>query len=102
MTGPHDQPSDPAGSVTSRAWGHAPDGAALDLYDLAVPGGVSATIATLGGIVTHLHVPDREGAVGDVVLGHDDPEPYLGRAASPYFGALIGRYGNRIRAGRFT
>ncbi|WP_027481408.1 aldose epimerase family protein [Deinococcus pimensis] len=103
MTGPHDQPADPAaGSVTARPWGATAEGVELHLYDLAVPGGIAATISDLGGIVTHLHVPGADGLVGDVVLGHDEPGPYLGRAESPYFGALIGRYGNRIRAGRFN
>jgi aldose 1-epimerase len=55
---------------------------------------------SFGATITALHVPDRDGALGDVVLGHDTLEGYL--AASPYFGAVVGRYANRIAFGRFT
>lgn len=53
-----------------------------------------------GGIITHLFAPDRNGARADVVLGFDDPRQY--QFKNPYFGAIIGRYGNRIAGGRFT
>ena len=55
---------------------------------------------TYGGIIVSLRVPDKTGALGDVVLGYDSLDGYL--KASPYFGAIIGRYGNRIALGRFT
>src|SRR5947208_7005747 len=57
-------------------------------------------ITNYGGIITAINVPDRHGQPGDVVLGHDGLEGYLNR--SRYFGALIGRHGNRIRQGRFV
>ena len=57
-------------------------------------------ISNYGGIVTSLKVPDRHGKLGDVVLGYDTLAGYL--KASPYFGAIIGRYANRIAKGRFT
>jgi aldose 1-epimerase len=55
---------------------------------------------TYGGIVVSIKVPDRNGKLGDVVLGYDNLKGYL--RDNPYFGALIGRYGNRIAKGRFT
>ena len=54
---------------------------------------------TYGGILVSLRTPDREGAMADVTLGFDGLEPYL--AGHPYFGALVGRYGNRIANGSF-
>jgi aldose 1-epimerase len=56
-------------------------------------------ITDFGGIITEIHVPDRDGMLADVALGFDTLAPYL--SESPYFGALIGRYGNRIARGRF-
>jgi len=57
-------------------------------------------VINYGGIISTLNVPDRKGIAGDVVLGHDNLDGYLHR--SRYFGALIGRYGNRIRRGQFA
>lgn len=76
------------------------DGTPVDLYTLTNDTGVEARIMTYGGIVVSLKVPDRHGDLGDVVLGYDTLEGYL--RDNPYFGALIGRYGNRIAKGRFT
>ena len=56
----------------------------------------------LGGTVVSLRTPDRDGALADIVLGHDTLEPYVGREQSPYFGAIIGRFGNRIAGGKFS
>src|SRR5207248_3129551 len=61
-----------------------------------------ATITNYGGIVVSLRVPDRAGKLDDVVLGFDTLDGYLAEPPPPYFGALIGRYGNRIAKGRFT
>ncbi len=61
--------------------------------------GMTARIMTYGGIVQSLMVPDKNGNFGDVVLGYDTLDGYL--TNSPYFGALIGRYGNRIAKGHF-
>ena len=61
---------------------------------------MEADIITRGAIVTRLMVPDRTGTPGDVVLGFDTLEGYL--KENPYFGAIVGRYGNRIAKGRFT
>jgi aldose 1-epimerase len=61
---------------------------------------LEATITNYGRIVVSLKVPDKSGKPGDVVLGYDTLNGYIG--STPYFGALIGRYGNRIAKGRFT
>jgi aldose 1-epimerase len=70
------------------------------LYTLRNRQGMRATISTYGGVLTSLLVPDRRGQLGNIVLGFDSLSSYLGQ--NPYFGALIGRYGNRIAKGRFT
>jgi len=77
-----------------------PDGRQVHVFTLANAAGMRVRILDLGGIITEIHVPDRDGVFADVALGFDTLDPYLGD--SPYFGALIGRYGNRIAAGRFT
>jgi aldose 1-epimerase len=87
------------GSITSSPFGHTPDGVSVDLYRLRNQAGMEAHIATYGGIVTYLTAPDRHGRYIDVVLGYDSLEGYL--KSSPYFGAVIGRYGNRIAHGHF-
>jgi aldose 1-epimerase len=76
------------------------DGSQVDLYTLKNTNGLEATITNYGGIVVSLKVPDKSGTSGDVVLGYDTLNGYIG--STPYFGALIGRYGNRIAKGRFT
>jgi aldose 1-epimerase len=86
-------------SITREPFGTTVEGLAIDGYTLSNANGVEATIMTYGGTLVSLRVPDRRGALGDVVLGFDTLEPYLGD--HPYFGALIGRYGNRIAGGRF-
>ncbi len=87
-------------SITAESFGEMPDGTAVDLYALRNAGGCEVRITNYGGIVVSLTVPDREGKLDDVVLGFETLGQYL--AGSPYFGALIGRYGNRIGAARFT
>jgi aldose 1-epimerase len=82
------------------SWGKTPEGEPVELYKLANAKGSEARIATYGGIVVSLKVPDRAGALGDVVAGFDDLQGYL--TPPPYFGAIIGRYGNRIGGGRFS
>src|SRR5687767_12103755 len=88
-----------AGIVKSD-FGKTKEGEAVDLYTLTNKNGLVAKITNYGGIVTELHVPDKNGQVGDVVLGFKNIDGYL--AGHPYFGALIGRYGNRIAKGKFT
>lgn len=92
----------PIGSVEEREWGRAPAGEAVTLYELRLPNGVGASLTDYGGVLVRLLTPDRDGKLGDIVLGHDTPEPYFDRATASFFGALIGRYGNRIAGGRFS
>ncbi|MDQ2890511.1 MAG: galactose mutarotase [Gemmatimonadota bacterium] len=87
-------------SITSAPFGTASDGTDVTLYTLTTATGIEARVMSYGGIIVSLRVPDRAGVLGDVVLGFDSLQPYL--TESPYFGALIGRYANRIAGGRFT
>ena len=80
-------------------FGQMPDGATVNQFTLTNVHGMVAKIIDFGAIVTELHVPGRDGVAADVVLGFDTLEPYL--ADNPYFGALIGRYGNRIAGACF-
>jgi len=77
-----------------------PTGETVHAYDLTNARGMRVTVLTLGAIVGSVRLADREGTVDDIVLGMDDVEGYLTR--SPYFGAVTGRFGNRIAGGRFT
>jgi aldose 1-epimerase len=89
------------GSITSAPFGKTPAGVAVERYTLRNQGGMEAKIATYGGIVTNLSAPDRNGKYADVVLGNDSSIAWYIEHADPHFGALIGRYGNRIAKGRF-
>jgi len=88
-----------ADSVTQKPFG-TKDGKAVTLYTLTNSHGAQVSILNYGGIVQSLRVPDKNGKLGDVVLGFDSLARY--EKDSPYFGALIGRYGNRIAGGKFT
>ncbi|MGA9507813.1 MAG: aldose epimerase family protein [Candidatus Sulfotelmatobacter sp.] len=85
-------------SITKQAFGRTSDGAAVDLYTLA-DGKVEIRIMNYGGIIVSLRAPDREGKLDDVVLGYDSFDGY--RTNPAYFGAIIGRYANRIAHGSF-
>src|SRR6266851_598226 len=74
--------------LTSEPWGKTAAGEPVELYTLTNAKGVEARIATYGGIVVSLKVPDRSGNLSDVVLGYDNLDDYF--KSSPYFGALIG------------
>jgi len=87
-------------NITKQSFGTTPDGKAVDLYTLRNKKGAEARIMTYGGIVQSLKMPDRDGNYADIVLGYDNLDGYVKN--SPYFGALIGRYGNRIGGGMFT
>ncbi|HTN52661.1 MAG TPA: aldose epimerase family protein [Anaeromyxobacter sp.] len=88
-------------AIARRPFGAMPDGTPVELWTLRGAGGATAEIATYGGIVTSLRVPDRRGALGDVVLGHDSLAGYLA-GNRPYLGAIVGRYANRIAGGSFA
>jgi len=92
--------ADAAVEVTKKPWGQTPDGIAVDLYTLKNAKGAEATITNYGGIVVTLLMPDRAGKMADIVLGYDTLQGYLDK--TPYFGALIGRYGNRIGGAQFA
>jgi aldose 1-epimerase len=87
-------------SVVTNMYGTTTDGREISLFALTNVNGLRADIMNYGGIVTRLLVPDRDGKLGDVVLGFDTLDRYL--KGHPHFGALIGRYGNRIGKARFT
>lgn len=86
--------------VTRQPFGMTPTGEAVELVTLTNRHGIELRVMTYGAIIVSLKVPDRNGVPGDVVLGYDSLAGYL--RASPYFGAVVGRYGNRIAGGRFT
>jgi aldose 1-epimerase len=97
--------SNTTANITHAPFGTTPDGQAVELYTLRNAHGMEAKIMTYGGIVTSLKVPDKHGHLGDVVLGFDTLDGYVSPAylkGCPYFGALIGRYGNRIALGHFN
>ncbi len=87
-------------TVTVAHFGRTPDGEAVEVYTLTNAGGMQVRAITYGAIIQAIRVPDRSGHLADVALGHDSLQGYL--AASPYFGAVVGRYANRIARGRFS
>ena len=86
--------------VTAASFGTTPDGIGVDVFRLMNANGIEVRIITYGGAVASLSVPDRHGRFDDIVAGFDDLDGYLTR--SPFFGAVIGRYANRIADARFT
>ena len=87
-------------SFTERPFGTA-EGQQITEYTITNPSGIQVSIMNYGGTVTKLLTPDKNGKLGDVVLGYDTLGGFL-QTGNPYFNALIGRYGNRIAAGKFT
>ncbi len=97
--------SNPQSSITKAAFGNMPDGTPIEIYTLKNSQGAEARIMTYGGIVQKLTMPDKSGNYADVVNGFDTLDGYSNTnylSACPYFGALIGRFGNRIAGGQFT
>ncbi|HEY0777374.1 MAG TPA: aldose epimerase family protein [Gemmatirosa sp.] len=87
--------------VTRAPFGTLPDGRAVERFTLTNAHGITLQAMTYGGIITSIRTPDRSGHFDDIVLGFDSAAGYpLGK--SPYFGAIVGRYANRIANGRFT
>ena len=86
--------------ITTHPYGKTAEGHAVTMFALTNANGLELRAMTYGGIITSLTVPDRSGAMGDIVLGFGRLEEYF--KDSPYFGAIVGRYGNRIAGGRFT
>jgi aldose 1-epimerase len=90
-----------AATIKSADFGKTKEGTPVQIFTLTNSKGMEARIMTYGGILVSLKVPDHSGAMADVVLGHDDLNGYVTNN-SPYLGALIGRYGNRIGHAKFT
>ena len=88
-----------SGSLSKMIFGKTPDGTPVELYVLK-NGQITVKVMTYGAIITEIDTPDRNGKEGDVVLGFDSLEGYLGK--HPYFGATVGRVANRIAKGKFT
>lgn len=86
-------------TMTNKVFGQTPDGTAY-LYTMKNKNGMEVSISNYGGIITNIKTPDKNGAMADVVLGFDSLSGYLS-SANPYFGGIIGRYGNRIAKGKF-
>lgn len=87
-------------NIQKTQFGKTKDGQTVDLFTLTNQNGMVVKITNYGGIITQILVPDRKGNVGDVVLGFDNFERY--EAGDPYFGAIAGRYANRIAKGKFS
>jgi aldose 1-epimerase len=85
-------------NIAKQAFGHTADGTSVDLYTLA-DDKVEVRITNYGGIIVSLRAPDRNGKLDDIVLGYDSLDHYIAKTA--YFGAIIGRYANRIAHGSF-
>jgi aldose 1-epimerase len=99
QTPAQDTVSGEGATVTQEPFGTTPQGEAVTLFTLTNSSGIEVRAMSYGGIILSLKVPDRDGVLGDVVLGYDRLAGYL--EETPYFGAIIGRYGNRIGEGRF-
>jgi aldose 1-epimerase len=88
------------GQTTKKNFGKMPDGTPVDMYTLN-DGAIEVDVITYGGIIQSLKVPDKSGKAADIVLGFDTLDEYV-KGNKAFFGALIGRYGNRIAGGKFT
>ena len=88
------------GTIAKSDFGKTKEGEAVQLYTLTNKNGAIAKITNFGGIITEIHVPDKNGKIGDVALGFANLDGYLGE--HPFFGAIAGRYANRIAKGKFT
>jgi aldose 1-epimerase len=88
--------------IQKQPFDQLPDGIPVDIYTLTNKNGLKARIATYGGTIVSLEVPDKDGRLADIVLGHDSLAGYLDRKTDPYFGTIVGRYANRIAKATFT
>lgn len=91
--------SSATGGITKSDFGKTKDGKSVELYTLTSGKGMTVKIMTYGAIITEIHAPDRTGKDADVVLGFASLDKYL--AGHPFFGAVAGRYANRIAKGKF-
>src|SRR6266850_400845 len=88
-----------AGKITKAAFGKLPDGQEVFLYTFTNANGLEMKVTNYGGLITSIKTPDRNGVLEDIVLGYDSLAGYL--KESPLFGALVGRYANRIAKAKF-
>jgi aldose 1-epimerase len=100
VTSTHSQAQTGGAKVTRMEFGKLPDGHAIDRFTLTNSSGMQVQAITYGAIITSIRVPDRNGKMDDVVLGYDTLDPYVRNPS--YFGAIVGRYANRIANGKFT
>jgi len=87
-------------SIKTESFGQTPDGQEVSLVTMTNPNGLRAKVTNYGGILVSTEVPDRDGKLGDVVLGYDNLDDYVKRGA--FFGATVGRYANRIGGAKFV
>lgn len=87
-------------AIQRSPFGRLPTGESVELFTLRNAHGIEVQLTNYGGIITSIRTPDRTGKFADIVLGYDDLAGYV--RSSPYFGAIVGRYANRIARGRFT
>lgn len=86
--------------MTTQPFGSMTDGKTVTLYTMRNRQGMEMRVMNYGGIIVSIKTPDKNGVFEDVTLGYDSLQQYI--KANPFFGALIGRYGNRIAKGKFT
>ena len=101
ISSPAGNPAPSPGRTARAAFGATPDGTPIELFTVTNGHGVELRAMSYGAIVLSLKVQDRSGALDDVVLGYDSAMDYI-RNNAPHFGAVVGRYANRIAKGRFT
>lgn len=99
-TGSGDNKKNIESKVQSEFFGMLPSGDSAFIYTLTSDSGITVKITNYGGIITEILAPDKDGNKANIVLGFDNLDQYL--AGHPYFGAIIGRYGNRIAKGEFS
>jgi aldose 1-epimerase len=87
-------------AILQEDFGQLPSGESIQKYTMTNANGMAISVINYGGIITNLEVPDKDGKIADVVLGFNSLEGYL--TPPPYFGAIIGRFGNRIAKGKFS
>ena len=87
--------------ILTATFGHLEDGREALIYTLSNANGVTAKITNYGATLVSLKAPDRDGTIEDLLHGYDSVDGYAG-SKNPYFGASVGRFGNRIKDGKFT
>ncbi|QDV51967.1 aldose epimerase family protein [Gimesia fumaroli] len=88
--------------LAASAQGEVEDFDSIKLYTLKNNAGMTVKVTNYGAIITSITVPDRNGKMADIALGYNCVEDYINAVDKPYFGAIVGRYGNRIAKGQFT